>query len=91
LNGEPGVLVISAKRSNGEMVSEAYTVAENRDRGNLLGYRIEKTDGTVYDLNAELIDCSCPDFTINRAHATTAELRACKHCRGLKAALVKIG
>ncbi len=91
LNGEPGVLVISAKRNNGETVSEGYTVLENRDRGQLVGYQLEKADGTVYDLTANLSSCDCPDYTCNRANATTLELRLCKHCRGLKAALIKLG
>ncbi len=91
MNGEPGVLVITAKRSNGQLVSEAYTVSENRDRGQLVGYRLEKPDGVVYDLTANLMDCSCPDFVCNRANAETEDLRKCKHCRGLKVALIKLG
>ncbi len=91
LNGEPGVLVISTTQASGKKVCEAYTVSENRDRGQLLGFRLEKQDGAVYDLPANLLECSCSDYTCNRANATTPELRLCKHCRGVNAALVKIG
>jgi hypothetical protein len=86
----PGCLVITARRSGGASVSEAYTLTENRQDGRLLGYRLRKADGTVYDLPADLSSCDCPDFTVNRAHAPTAELRLCKHCRGLRQALAAL-
>jgi hypothetical protein len=65
-------------------------VTENRQDGTLLGYRLAKRDGTAYDLTADLQTCDCPDFTQNRAHAEAAELRLCKHCRGLAAALAAL-
>src|SRR4051794_24772294 len=72
-NAHPGVLVITAKLSKGKTVSESYTITENRPEGDLLGYRLTKQDGTVYDLTADLTTCDCPDFTVNRAHTTTPE------------------
>jgi hypothetical protein len=45
-------------------------------------YRLRKPDGTAYDV-AELLsgpECSCPDFTVNRAGRTP-----CKHIRALAA------
>jgi hypothetical protein len=86
----PGVLVITSKRARGETVSDTYAVTENRDGGKLLGYRLTKPDGTVYDLPADLSACDCPDYTINRAHAQTPELRACKHCKALRKALAEL-
>src|SRR5262245_31753467 len=91
LTGASGVLVIKTRRGNGQTVEEAYHVEENRDQGRLLGYRLVKPDGVMYDLPTDLTDCTCPDFTINRASAPTAELRLCKHCRAVRAALVKLG
>ena len=86
----PGVLVITSNRAKGETVTEAYAVTENRDGGKLLGWRLTKADGTVYDLPADLSSCDCPDYVHNRAYAQTAELRACKHCKALKKALAEI-
>jgi len=86
----PGCLVITAKRCNGAEVTEPYTVTENRQEGNLLGYRLAKQDGTVYDVPAGLNDCTCPDFVYGRAQAQTAELRLCKHCRALRQALATL-
>jgi len=91
LTGEPGYLVITAQRSTGKPVTESYTVTENRDGGQLLGYRLTKPDGDSYDLPASLTECSCPDFTINRVMAESADLRLCKHCKAVNAALVKLG
>jgi hypothetical protein len=45
-------------------------------------YRLRKPDGTAYDV-AELLsgpECSCPDFTVNRAERTP-----CKHIKALAA------
>jgi hypothetical protein len=86
----PGCLVITARRSRGQTVSEAYTLTENREEGRLLGYRLRKADGTAYDLPADLTGCDCPDFAVNRAHAATAELRLCKHCRAVRQALAAL-
>lgn len=91
LTGTAGILVIKTTRANGVEVEDAYSVEENKDRGQLLGYRLVKPDGVMYDLTATLTECSCPDFTCNRPHATTLETRLCKHCKAVKAALVRIG
>jgi hypothetical protein len=87
---QPGELVITAILGNGQEVTESYTVADNCQDGNLLGYRLTKQDNTTYDLPVSLNDCSCPDFVYNRAHATTVDLRLCKHCRGLAVALAAL-
>jgi hypothetical protein len=86
LTGRPGRLVITFKLANGTEVTETYIVTENRQDGTLLGYRLTKRDGTAYDL----LSCDCPAFTQNRTQAETAELRLCKHCRGLAAALAAL-
>jgi len=86
----PGCLVITANRSKGETVTETYLVHANRDGGQLVGYRLQKKCGKVYDLPATLDSCDCPDFVHGRAHATTPELRACKHCRALRQALAAL-
>lgn len=91
MTGASGVLLIKTTRSMRLVVAEAYTVEESRDRERLLGYRLVKPAGTIYDLPVDLTECSCPDYTINGVLAETEDFRNCKHCRGLKEALVKLG
>ena len=59
-----------------------YFVTVHRDRdGRALGYRLERRDGTAYDIDATGPDwqCDCPDATYRQ--------RECKHARALRAAL----
>lgn len=88
VGGQPGWLKISVMRSSGEAVAEIYRVAENRDAGTLLGYRLTKKDGTTYDLaiGPDVWELDCPDYVHGRAHATTPETRECKHCRAVRQA-----
>lgn len=86
----PGCLVITSLRSDGKSVTEAYIVTENLDGVCLVGYRLEKPDGTVYDLPADLSGCDCPDAVYRRSQAKEPELRACKHVRGLRKALADL-
>lgn len=72
----PGCLVISGV---------AYLVYENRHDGILLGYRLNKADGTAYDLPADLSGCDCPDATYRERPG------GCKHRRSLRAALAALG
>jgi hypothetical protein len=67
-----------------------YIVAENRDRGTLVGFTLTKRDGTTYDLDATDaygLSCSCPDATFRQERAAGR----CKHARALRAALLALG
>jgi hypothetical protein len=90
--GTPGLLVISARRADGRAASETYTLTEHRDGGRLVGYRLAKPDGTAYDLvpGEGVWECDCPDYTFNRATATTPAARECKHCRATRRALAEL-
>jgi hypothetical protein len=59
----------------------------------IVGWRLCKADGTVYDLTpaSPAWQCDCPDWIFNRACAVEPELRECRHCRSLKAALKAVG
>jgi hypothetical protein len=58
-----------------------YSITILKSRGRTVGYRLEKLDGTVYDVNAEgePWTCDCPDATYRE--------RECKHVKALRAAL----
>jgi hypothetical protein len=66
-------------------VSEVYAVTSHPEGG----YRLTKPDGTAYDLlpGPEVWECDCPDYTFNRAHATSSQTRECKHAAAVKAGL----
>jgi hypothetical protein len=53
-----------------------------------VGYRLEKTDGTLYDVNTEAATwtCDCPDATYNPGRPG-----GCKHVAALRAALAAVG
>jgi hypothetical protein len=58
-----------------------YTVTVLYLYGERTGYRLEKLDGAVYDIDATGAQwiCDCPDATYRQ--------RACKHVAALRAAL----
>jgi hypothetical protein len=59
-----------------------YFVTAYRDRdGHAQGYRLEKPDGTAYDIDTTSRDwqCDCPDATYRQ--------RECKHAKALRVAL----
>jgi hypothetical protein len=47
------------------------------------GYRLVKSDSTIYDVNGEKWQCDCPDATYRG--------RECKHAKALRAALSAAG
>jgi hypothetical protein len=66
---------------------QLYLVRLNRDpgTGGTLGYRLERADtGALYDLPADLSDCTCPDA------AWRPRPGGCKHQRALRAALAAL-
>jgi hypothetical protein len=81
-----GCLLISATRSDGRQVTESYLVAENKDGGTLAGYRLTKSDGTAYDLDATLSSCDCPD-----SEFAPERPGGCKHRKALAKALASLG
>jgi hypothetical protein len=72
-NHEGGVLDI-----NGTV----YEVLPLHDGETRVGYRLLKTDGTMYDLPADLSGCDCPDSTFHPERPG-----GCKHRVGLRAGL----
>ena len=76
--GETGTGVLNINQ-----VCYTITILKNRDR--TAGYRLEKLDGTVYDIDAtgEQWKCDCPDSTYRE--------RACKHVKALQAAFAVAG
>jgi hypothetical protein len=62
-----------------------YTVTVLRNQDRITGYRLQKLDGTVYDIDASQLDwrCDCPDSTYRE--------RECKHVKALRAALAVAG
>jgi hypothetical protein len=60
-----------------------YSITILKNRGCTIGYRLEKLDGTVYDMNTESEPwtCDCP-------YATYRE-RECKHVKALRADLAR--
>jgi hypothetical protein len=78
-DSHPGVLVIN---STAYLVNATFCAIS----GDPLGYQLRKTDGTVYDLAADLSSCDCPDATYQEERPG-----GCKHRRALAAALKAIG
>src|SRR5690349_14876320 len=60
----------------------AYEVLPLYDGTALVGYRLLKADGRMYDLPADLSRCDCPDATYRE--------RECKHVKALRAALAAL-
>jgi hypothetical protein len=60
-----------------------YTITILKNRGRTSGYRLEKLDGAVYDVDTERESwtCDCPDATYRE--------RECKHVKALRAALAR--
>ena len=65
-----------------------YTVTRLSHDGRTVGYRLEKPDGTAYDVSteAESWRCDCPDGTYRPERPG-----GCKHVAGLRAALASAG
>jgi hypothetical protein len=82
---EAGCLAITATRQDGQQVTALYLVTENRDGLALLGFRLQKADGSHYDLPAELTTCDCADATHNPERPG-----GCKHRRALGRALASL-
>jgi hypothetical protein len=77
----PGCLVLTTPdRRTGKPASQAYLVSPVLDGGRLVGWTLRKTDGTAYDLPADLSTCDCPDFTFHPERPG-----GCKYSRALKA------
>jgi hypothetical protein len=78
-----------------EINGSSYTVEQLLDSNiDHAGYRLtNQLKAKVYDIDTTQAPwvCDCPDYEYNRAAATDAETRECKHCRGLRAALKAIG
>jgi hypothetical protein len=50
-----------------------------------VGYHlVNRKSGRWYDVNADLADCTCPDFVFRRAQI---DPKGCKHCAALRVAL----
>jgi hypothetical protein len=79
--GEVGTGVLAINQ-----VCYTITILKHKDR--VTGYRLEKLDGTVYDLNIETEhwSCDCPDATFNPERPG-----GCKHSKALRAALKAAG
>jgi hypothetical protein len=79
----PGCLVItSLDRRTGKPVSTAYLVSSVLDNGRLIGWTLKKTDGTAYDLPADLSSCDCPDACFRPERPG-----GCRHMKALAAGL----
>jgi hypothetical protein len=65
-----------------------YTVTVLRGPDSVLGYRLAKADGTVYDVcvTEERWTCDCPDATYKPERPG-----GCKHVAALRAALKAAG
>jgi hypothetical protein len=73
-------------KRTGQPRATAYLVHPVRDYGRLVGWRLEKPGGVVYDLAADLSTCDCPDGTY---HPERPE-GGCKHRKALRAALAAL-
>lgn len=75
--GEAGTGVLAINGQN-------YTVTILRDGSGVVGYRLEKADGTAYDVATaeEHWSCDCPDATFHPERPG-----GCKHAAALRAAL----
>jgi hypothetical protein len=63
----------------------SYWLTANADRGNVIGYTLQKfasAGGDVYDLPADLSGCDCPDGTYRGERPG-----GCRHREGLRQAL----
>jgi hypothetical protein len=79
----PGCLVLTTPdKRTGKPVSQAYLVSPVLDDGRLIGWSLRKTDGTVYDLPADLSSCDCAD---NSFHPERPG--GCRHMKALGAGL----
>jgi hypothetical protein len=81
----PGVLVVTSTDAQGNLNVGTFTVSEHRDAGRLVGYRLTKPDGQVYDLPADLSACDCPDGTYHSERPG-----GCRHRKALRAALAAL-
>jgi hypothetical protein len=80
----PGCLVVTTTDSRtGKPVVTSYLVRVVVEYGRVLGYQLEKANGTVYDLAADLSSCDCPDATFQPDRPEGG----CKHRKSLAAAL----
>jgi hypothetical protein len=79
----PGCLVITTTDSRtGKPRATAYLVYPVLDNGRLVGWTLQKADGTIYDLAGDLSSCDCPDGTYHPERPG-----GCKHMRALSKAL----
>src|SRR5215472_6763647 len=60
----------------------AYEVLPLYDDEALVGYRLLKADGSMYDLPRDLSGCDCPDHTFHPERPG-----GCKHMSAMRAAL----
>jgi hypothetical protein len=82
-DSHPGCLVITTlDRRTGKPVSQAYLVSPVTDNGRLAGWSLRKTDGTAYDLAADLSTCDCADAEFHPERPG-----GCKHRKALGKAL----
>jgi hypothetical protein len=84
-NAHPGVLVVTTEDARGVANVGTFVVRELRDGGRLTGYRLEKPDGTAYDLPADLSSCDCPDATQHPERPG-----GCRHQKAMRAALAAL-
>ncbi len=73
-----------------EINGTAYVLTVLKDGNTTAGYRMEKSNGTTYDIDAtaEPWTCDCKDYLYRRAGL---DPKGCKHIAGLKAALAAAG
>ncbi len=66
-----------------------YLVTEHRDDGRTTGYRVQKEDGTSYDLDTsgKVWTCECRDYEYRRAGK---DPKGCKHVAALRKALARL-
>jgi hypothetical protein len=59
----------------------------------VVGWKLVKADAAIYDVipASPCWQCDCGDYVFNRDRAPTPQLRECKHCAALKAALPLAG
>jgi hypothetical protein len=84
-SGHPGVLVITSADARGQENVATFVVSEHHDGARLLGYRLEKADGTMCDLPADLSSCDCPDHCYHPERPG-----GCKHLGAMRAALAAL-
>ena len=88
--GEHGVI-----RINGTpyLVSAIRSDAGRKKDRVIIGWRLVKADRQSYDIYPKTFnwECDCPDSIFGRDRALTPELRVCKRCAALRAALPQAG